>query len=41
MLPALQHTDVYEGSSSTPVIVYTDHNPLPSTNAGAGLQPGD
>ena len=28
MLLALQHFDVYVGSSSVPVTVYTDHNPL-------------
>nr|XP_033964369.1 uncharacterized protein LOC117465580 [Pseudochaenichthys georgianus] len=28
MLLALQHFQVYVGSSSTPVVVYTDHNPL-------------
>lgn len=28
MLLALQHFDVYVGSSSCPVVVYTDHNPL-------------
>lgn len=28
MLLALQHFEVYVGSSSSPVLVYTDHNPL-------------
>lgn len=28
MLLVLQHFDVYVGSSSCPVVVYTDHNPL-------------
>lgn len=28
LLLALQHFEVYVGSSSSPVIVYTDHNPL-------------
>lgn len=28
MLLALQHFEVYVGSSSLPVTVYTDHNPL-------------
>ena len=28
MLLALQYFEVYVGSSSTPVVVYTDHNPL-------------
>ena len=28
MLLALQHFEVYVGSSSSPVTVYTDHNPL-------------
>ena len=28
MLLALQHFEVYVGCSSTPVLVYTDHNPL-------------
>ncbi len=28
LLLALQHFEVYVGGSSTPVIVYTDHNPL-------------
>jgi len=28
MLLALQHFNVYVGSSSSPIVVYTDHNPL-------------
>lgn len=28
MLLALQHSNVYVGYSSTPIIVYMDHNPL-------------
>ncbi len=28
MLLALQHFEVYIGSSPTPVVVYTDNNPL-------------
>lgn len=28
LLLALQHFEVYVGSSSLPVVVYTDHNPL-------------
>ena len=28
LLFALQHFEVYVGSSSSPVVVYTDHNPL-------------
>lgn len=28
MLLALQHFEVYVGSSSLPVLVFTDHNPL-------------
>ena len=28
LLLALQHFEVYVGSSSVPVVVYTDHNPL-------------
>ena len=28
MLLALQHFEVYVGSSASPVVVYTDHNPL-------------
>ena len=30
MLLALQHFEVYVGASSSPVVVYTDHNPLVS-----------
>lgn len=28
LLLALQHFEVYVGSSSLPIVVYTDHNPL-------------
>ena len=28
LLLALRHFDVYVGSSPTPVVVYTDHNPV-------------
>ena len=28
MLPTLKHFEVYLGASSSPVVVYTDHNPI-------------
>ena len=33
LILALKHFDVYVGGSSTPVVVYTDHNPLTFLNS--------